>query len=101
MNALVSGTAYNAQDEVGDTIDNAGRVDETVYDDEGRETDSIQNYDPGSTAADENVNTRTIYGQGNNVAQTQVITSSGTQTTQYVYDSIATGGAVRPRALYE
>ena len=88
-----------AQGEVSTTTDNAGRVDETVYDDEARQTDWIENYDPGSTAADENVDTRTIYGQGNNVAQTEVITSSGTQTTTYVYDSVATGGASGP-ALY-
>ena len=89
----------HAQGEVSTTTDNAGRVDETVYDDEARKTDWIENYDPGSTAADENVNTRTIYGQGNNVAKTEVITSSGTQTTTYVYDSVATGGASGP-ALY-
>ena len=100
INALVSGTAYGARRGLDDdkpTMPNASMM--TVYNDEARQTDWIENYDPGWTAADENVNTRTMFGQGNNVAQTEVITGSGTQNDHVRLRQRRHGRRERPRTL--
>ena len=89
MNALCSGTAYNAQGEVYTTTDNAGRVNLNEYDQQGRETDAIQNYSTTQSGPDYNIQNVTNYGAGQDVASTSVITSTSTQTTQYVYAATA------------
>jgi YD repeat-containing protein len=69
VNAIVSGTSYNAAGYVSTTTDNAGRVDLTEYDDAGRVTETVQNVST-STGPDLNVTSTTNYGAGDNLANT-------------------------------
>jgi YD repeat-containing protein len=87
-------TEYNARGEANETVDPAGNVTLTTEDDAGRTIAVIQNYplDVNGNpivAPDKNIATGTVYNSANLVAETTVTTSSSTQTTQYVYDCLA------------
>lgn len=68
---LVSSTEYNDNGEAFKTIDPAGKEDRTEFDDAGRRTKSIENYDdgnPGTGADDKDVTVEFTYNADGNLA---------------------------------
>ena len=88
----VSLTAYNARGEDYCDTDAAGNVTLTTDDDAGRTTQSIKNYST-TIGPDTNIINGTVYNAANLVAETSVTTESGTETTQYVYDCLASSSS--------
>ena len=87
---LASTSAYNPRGDAYQTIDPMGRIDQQVFDDAGRPTQSVQNLVSGGTAADQNVTVQTAYTPDGLIATlTAVNPTTGNQVTQYAYGTSA------------
>ena len=105
---LVSSTLYNSRGEAYQAIDPAGTVTQTAFDDAGRQTELIENYQPGSSSSsslgssssssrglpasdDANRTTEWSYTADDQVATlTAVNSATGDQTTTYNYGTTLT-----------
>ena len=92
---LVTTTEYNSAGLAYKTTDPAGKEHRGEFDDLGRATRTIQNYEDGTAEAnepDQDVTVDTVYNSDGLVTQLQAQNpTTGTQTTYYVYGT-ATGG---------
>jgi len=95
---LVGSIEYNDAGEAYKSIDPAGREDRREFDDAGRVTKSIQNYQDGvvdEDYADEDVTVETTYNADGKVATlTAKNPTTGDQVTRYVYGTTLTDSAV-------
>jgi len=86
---LVAATAYNDRGEAYRTTDPTGRVDQTAFDDAGRQITLVENYvdgDPTTGTPDQDrTTTRTYTPDGQIATLTAVNPATGNQTTTFVY----------------
>ena len=100
---LVKSTDYNDAGQAYKTIDPAGKEHRTVFDDAGRTVKAIQNYVDGNPAtgnADEDVTVEMTYNADGNIQTlTAKNSSTGDQTTSYVYGTTLADSEVATSTL--
>ena len=100
---LVNSTEYDDAHNAYKTIDPAGKEHRTVFDDRARKVKAIQNYVDGSPAtgnADEDITVEMTYtADGNMETLTAKNSSTGDQTTTYVYGTTLTDSEIATSTL--
>ena len=93
-NILVSNTIYNADGEVKDVVDPAGKIDRTLYDDAGRVVKVTNNQDGSDTEV-----TNTEYDNGRISKLSAENSTTGTQDTTYTFGVTLTGSNIASNEL--